>query len=295
MKATILLFLINSLLFGQEIVIQSVNDFKRIEIVYNLPDYLHPKLIVFSDSTKQTSFKEFQLNQLLRPSKTLKETDYQKEWKKDGRKPRAEIKKLDEYVENKNYYVILASIDECCHNSADILVWRKNDDKIQLQAIYPYYIGGCLYCGVKISSFSDDTLTINVSGGDGGDIYGTVTKYVLDGDLLKNIFYQSYDGFNFEESYNMFYKNYYYDENEKLSKSTIDFINQKNGKDQYAYPKSDSLELHLIRADYMPYEPMYLKTVYVKNDSLKIGKYISHMVTVKWQNEWYITYKKYLK
>jgi hypothetical protein len=36
-----------------------------------------------------------------------------------------------------------------------------------------------------------------------------------------------------------------------------------NGKDIFAYPKSDSLDLHLITAEYMPFNPKLVKTVNV--------------------------------
>lgn len=293
LKILISLFLI-SFIFGQQIKINSINDFNRIQIVYNLPDYLNPKILLYTDSQKEYLQEEYSTTNILRPSKELKRIDHEKEWKKSGRNPRIEKKNITDYKRYKNYYIVQAINDDCCHVSTDILVWEIENSNLLLKALYPYHVGGCLYCKSELSEIKNDTIIFKTTGRDAEDIYGYIEYYIFREDSLHKVKVVKYDGFDSNGHYNIFYKNYYYNKDEEIISSSINFINKINGKDQYAYPKNDSLQLYLITADYMPYSPKYIKTISLKNDSIKVGKFMSDMVTVLWENEWYITYIKYL-
>ena len=295
----VILFLLCNHAFMQEIIITEHNNFKNIEIVYNLPDFLNPKLNIYSDSTKMKLVNSFETKHVLKPSKKLKETDWNKEWKMDGRPPRVAKKQIVDVIQLNSYFIITAAELESWHKPYDVLIWKNFKGKFILVSHYPEFIGGCLYCRIRFIEINKDTLTFNISGTDEGSIWGSKEKYVLKEDQLYKIFIQKIEGFTYEEKdnirYNRFFKNYYYNENGEYTKSSIDCIYKINGRDQYAYSKTDSLKLFLVTADYMPYRPKLVKTVSLKNDSIRIGKFISGKVTVLWEDEWYITYTKYLK
>lgn len=285
----------SSIVFGQQVKINSVGDFNRIQIVYNLPDYLNPKIVLFTNSQKNKIQKEYNTTEIIRPKRELKETDHYKEWKKSGRDPRVEIKNIVDYKRYKNFYIVQAINDDCCYMSTDILIWEIINSHLLLKALYPYQLGGCLYCKTQLSEIENDTIIFKISGGDAEDIYGSSEYYILNDDSVKLVKKTKYKGFNSDGHYSMSYKNYYYNKYEDVISSNIDFIYKINGNDRYAYVKNDTLRLHLITADYLPYTPKYLKTINLKNDSIRVGQFISDKVTVLWENEWYITYQKYLE
>ncbi len=287
--------------------IRKFEDLKKLEIVYNYPDFEHPRLQIYND-TLLTSLQNTLDVSSVTKFLTAGHHDSTKEWDDTSFKGGLYQKKIIESLIQNDYIVSLAMFHD--ENDFvygdfkyDLMLWKDRPKGYELVAIYPEAIGGCLFCGANFTSFSGDTVQVEYKGSSLGEEWGGRATFIVQDVSLffyKEEMFRTFLPFRkygnpVQNAHSESIKELYFDHNHNIIKKRLYYdATLPNGEPVTLHAISDSLKLYRVTLEFPEPDPPYVKTVFVGNVPLKVGPIQGNMIPVFWDNQWYVTYRKYL-
>lgn len=287
--------------------IRNFSELENIIISYNYPDFHHPVLSFYADSTCTVLVENFDISELTRFSVLNKDLTPDED-DLAVVDPDNYHKKIIESLSQSHYIISLSMLydDQSFVYGVfknDLLLWKESEDGYELIAIYPECIAGCLFCGAHFINEYSDTLTVRFSGRGLGEEWGGYEKFIIEDDAL--VFLQSTRFRNFtpyndkgnptSDASSFTLKEIHYSRDGQIIDNKFYFdARHANNKPILLPSRTDSLQLYQLTQDFPETDLTYIKTIKTTNLLLRVGPVHGNYIPVFWEGRWFITYRNNL-
>ncbi len=302
------LFLIPAKIRSQGIFhIRNFSELENIKVSYRYPDFLHPVLSYYADSTCTELVQNIDVSELTKFSILNKDLTPDED-DLAVINPENYHKKIIESL-SKGHYIISLSMLYDVQSFVygvfknDLLLWKEFENGYELIAIYPECIAGCLFCGAHFVNEYCDTLTVRFSGRGLGEEWGGSEKFIVEDNEL--VFIQSTRFRNFSpyndkgnptsDASSFTIKEIHYDRKGEISDQKFYFDARHADNTPVLLPSSsDSLQLYQLSRDFPDARLDYIKTIKTTNLLFRVGPVHGNYIPVFWEGRWFVTYRNNL-
>ena len=160
--------------YSSTVQVKNIDKLLKSKTLYNFPDIINPRIIMETGDT-------IDISDLVIISNRNKELIYESINHPDRFKHFVEVIGIQNYIVINDYVVCLSEQIV----GKDILLWKKQESKYHLIAIYPSEIGVCLYCDPDFQTIQADTFSIGTIQKETGNVYGGYGYYIIEEDTLR--------------------------------------------------------------------------------------------------------------